>query len=240
MRGSRRRGPRRSFSLHRVSEHDRLVGGGGTCGYCTSCGTQGTHNVDQKYRDPRNHDARLTGFGAAVRGPVANARRDRGAAIGVARGHLPAHALRPDRPAVVPGHRTKGGGALRRSRVHSRDCKFRLRRSKAPVGDRGGLPAGGTSPPTTTSGTRTSCGRGTRTCAGPRARTTVPGRAATCPRWRTAAERSSRGCDRGPNGRRSSAAQRVPPVRVQLGPGRRGAGGARSGARESVWGNSPT
>lgn len=57
-------GPRRSFSLHRVSEHDRLVGEGRDVRILHVVRhAQGTHNVDQKYRDPRNHDARLTGFG---------------------------------------------------------------------------------------------------------------------------------------------------------------------------------
>ena len=58
-------GPRRSFSLHRVFEHDRLVGEGRDVRILHVVRhAQGTHNVDQKYRDPRNHDARLTGFGA--------------------------------------------------------------------------------------------------------------------------------------------------------------------------------
>jgi broad specificity phosphatase PhoE len=47
-----------------VSEHDRLVGEGRDVRILHVVRhAQGTHNVDQKYRDPRNHDARLTGFG---------------------------------------------------------------------------------------------------------------------------------------------------------------------------------
>jgi len=57
-------GPRRSFSLHRVSEHDALVTQGKDVRILHFVRhAQGTHNVDQQYREARHHDARLTGFG---------------------------------------------------------------------------------------------------------------------------------------------------------------------------------
>ena len=189
---------------------------------------QGTHNVDQKYRDPPDHDTRLTGFGAQQyealsRTPHVEAQRSASLVI-------TSPLTRCVRPPCCRSRTShEGGGVLHRSQ-----CIARLPTSpatvEAPVGDRGGLSAGGflrrrrrrgrgravgevREPVRAHERARRSQGE-LRPALGGGPRQSV---------LRVAATEARTGGDR-------ELAQRVPAVRVQLGPGRRGAGGARSGA----------